>query len=401
MSVLQYGSLIERVSTTATSGGTTTLINTSNELQVFTGTTTQTVVLPNATTFTKPGGKFEFYNNSTGIVTVEYQDTTTFKTIPPNSTLIIKLVNNGTANGTWVTLTNSATSSLMVPTQQKFASTGTTTGALFTISTTSTVAVGDTYSNNSNTFTVQGALTAQSGQVLFMSGTGSTSGTTLTRVTGSGTASITFSGNIPTASYTAPSPAPLYLRVRLVGSGGGGQGSSANGNVGSAGTGGSGTFFGPNYLTAGPGSGGANTVPGSGGSAAIAAGISGSAFAGTSGNPPGAQINVAATFPSGGSGGGTPFSGGGSGGYPTVAGTAPAANSGAGGAGAGAPSQGNGGSGGGSGGFIDALISGSNLTATIPYIVGSAGSGGGGVGSGANSGTNGADGYIEVTEYYQ
>jgi hypothetical protein len=122
MSVFQYGSLIQQVATTVTSGGTTILVNTSPTIQVFTGSTTQTVQLPVATTFTKAGISFQIYNQSTGIVTVHYQDASSFQTIPSMSSLTVNLVNNGTANGSWTALTNSSTPSLNAPTVQKFLS---------------------------------------------------------------------------------------------------------------------------------------------------------------------------------------------------------------------------------------------------------------------------------------
>ena len=59
MSVFQYGNLINQVATTTTSGGTTTLINTSATIQAFTGTLNETLVLPNATTFTKAGISYQ------------------------------------------------------------------------------------------------------------------------------------------------------------------------------------------------------------------------------------------------------------------------------------------------------------------------------------------------------
>ncbi len=65
---------------------------------------------------------------------------------------------------------------------------------LFTISTSTTCNVGDIYSNNGNSYTVMAALAAQTGAVLFMSGTGAPSSTgTLTLVQGSNTPAITFS----------------------------------------------------------------------------------------------------------------------------------------------------------------------------------------------------------------
>ena len=55
--------------TTATAAGTTTLTNTSTFYQYFTGTTTQTVVLPVTSTL-RTGWSFHICNNSTGTVTI-------------------------------------------------------------------------------------------------------------------------------------------------------------------------------------------------------------------------------------------------------------------------------------------------------------------------------------------
>lgn len=127
--------------------------------------------------------------------------------------------------------------SLTAPTKQAFSSTGTQSGLLFTISTSTTCAVGDTYTNNGNTYTVLNALSAVSGQVLYMSGTGGTSGATLTRATGAGTASVTFSANITLATYTLPA-GTKWIKVTLIGGGGGGGGTAST--AASAGTGGGG-----------------------------------------------------------------------------------------------------------------------------------------------------------------
>ena len=56
--------------TTATAAGTTTLTNASNLQQFFTGTTTQTVVLPVTSTLAL-GEQYIITNNSTGVVTVQ------------------------------------------------------------------------------------------------------------------------------------------------------------------------------------------------------------------------------------------------------------------------------------------------------------------------------------------
>lgn len=118
----QYGGSIERVASTATAAGTTVLINTSPQIQVFTGTSTQTVQLPSASTYSKAGAKFEIYNRSSGAVAVHYNDTTLLQSIPANSSLIVKCVDNGTSNGTWVTLSNSASAAVTAPTVQRLLS---------------------------------------------------------------------------------------------------------------------------------------------------------------------------------------------------------------------------------------------------------------------------------------
>jgi len=294
---------------------------------------------------------------------------------------------------------------LKAPTGTNLTSTGTQTGWLFTISTSTTCAVGDTYTNNGHTYTVQGALSAQSGAVLWMSGTGATSGTTLSRSTGSGTSSVTFSATTATATYTTPtSPSPLYLRINMIGGGGGGSGS---GNSSTMGPGGNGvtTYFGPNILSAGGGVGG--PVNGNGGSnssgscgsvspciALPGAGGSGAAFT---------DLSYTGA-PSGAPGASSPLGGGGGTGQASAiwAGLAAPANTGAGGGGAatgnGAPT-GYAGSGGGAGAFIfNAIIS--SPAVSYPYIIGSGGSGGSAGTNGAAGGAGGS-GFIGIEEHYQ
>jgi microcystin-dependent protein len=114
MAAFQYGGIIEQIQATATAAGTTTLINTSKQLQVFTGTTTQTVVLPNATTYSTPGAKFEIYNESTGALTIQFNGGGSFTdaagisygTLAPNTSLTVHLQTNGTAAGTWAVSTS-------------------------------------------------------------------------------------------------------------------------------------------------------------------------------------------------------------------------------------------------------------------------------------------------------
>ncbi len=86
--------------TTVTAAGTTTLTLTSTRVQQFTGTTTQTLVLPAATTLLN-GNKYTVENLSTGAITVNMNGGTTLLTVPPNSSMTITLTSNATSAGTW------------------------------------------------------------------------------------------------------------------------------------------------------------------------------------------------------------------------------------------------------------------------------------------------------------
>jgi len=71
-------------STTVTAAGTTTLTATSNFRQLFTGTSTQTVVLPVTSTLVA-GMSYEIENNSTGNVTVQSSGLNTIVTVLPGT----------------------------------------------------------------------------------------------------------------------------------------------------------------------------------------------------------------------------------------------------------------------------------------------------------------------------
>lgn len=90
--------------TTATAAGTTTLTVASANQQFFTGTTTQTVVLPVASTLTD-GHRFVIVNNSTGIVTITTSGTNTVQAMAASSYMMIVCINHsggtGTASWSW------------------------------------------------------------------------------------------------------------------------------------------------------------------------------------------------------------------------------------------------------------------------------------------------------------
>jgi hypothetical protein len=317
--------------------------------------------------------------------------------------LIGRLTVTETTAGTWASAPSEASPTPLrtpgLPTIQKFTVTGITTGSLFTISTSTTCAVGDTYTNGGQTFTVLAALSAQTGAVLFTSQTGSpAAGGTLTRATGSGTASITYTAAQSLGTYTTPANVK-YLRVRMMGGGGGGA-PSGTASFGAVTAGGS-TYFGANLLVANGGFGavGGNTNGAVGGSASLGTGPIGIAFTGTPGGGCGAQ-NTTGTQVSGGMGGVSPFGGAGTSGPAGGPGGSAVANSGSGGGGAGTSNTAGafGGAGGGAGGFVDAIIT--NPAVSYPYLVAALG-GGGSAGTSGFAGGNGGTGIIVVEEYYQ
>lgn len=92
---------IEGFVPTATAAGTTTLTVASAGIQQFTGTTTQTVVMPVVSTLTL-GQKYTLQNNSTGIVTVTSSGSNTIVTIQPGDQAILTCVLiTGTTASSW------------------------------------------------------------------------------------------------------------------------------------------------------------------------------------------------------------------------------------------------------------------------------------------------------------
>ena len=86
---------------TATAAGTTTLTASSNSIQDFTGTTTQTVVMPVASTLTV-GETWKIINNSTGVVTVQYSGLNTIIAMPADTAIDIWcILASGTGVASW------------------------------------------------------------------------------------------------------------------------------------------------------------------------------------------------------------------------------------------------------------------------------------------------------------
>ena len=87
--------------TTATAAGTTTLALASNQIQFFTGVTTQTVTLPVASTMALGYG-FEIFNISTGVVTVNSSGANLVQSMAAGSKLeVICILASGTTAASW------------------------------------------------------------------------------------------------------------------------------------------------------------------------------------------------------------------------------------------------------------------------------------------------------------
>jgi len=87
--------------TTATAAGTTTLTSASNNQQYFTGSTTQTVVLPVTSTLAL-GLSYLIVNNSTGVLTVQSSGANTITLVPAGSTVTCTcILVTGTTAASW------------------------------------------------------------------------------------------------------------------------------------------------------------------------------------------------------------------------------------------------------------------------------------------------------------
>jgi hypothetical protein len=98
---LSANNFISGYNTTVTAAGTTTLTVGSTFQQFFTGTTTQTVLLPVTSTLVD-GQSFFIVNNSTGVVTVESSGANTIQAMAAGTTLIVTCIStSGTTAASW------------------------------------------------------------------------------------------------------------------------------------------------------------------------------------------------------------------------------------------------------------------------------------------------------------
>jgi len=158
---LSADAFIPSLASTATAAGTTVLTGDSAEVQLFTGTTTQTITLP--TSFITAGHRYTIINQSTGALTVSSSGGNLVATVPGGHTAVLEA--------------NTAT-----PTTAAHWSAWQMTNAAFqAAAVASSVAVRDAQANLSADAFIPGAataaasttLTVDSPQVIFFTGSGS------------------------------------------------------------------------------------------------------------------------------------------------------------------------------------------------------------------------------------
>ena len=149
---------------TATAATTTTLTVASKEFQQFTGTTTQTVVLPAANTLTL-GQSFVIANRSTGNVTVQNGTPTTIQTMTANSQAVFTVSNIGSIAGTWdISYTVTGPQTFL---QTQVITDATTTGSATTLQS-ADILVGNVRLTNGSLVSVSGIPAGAAGQQIIV-----------------------------------------------------------------------------------------------------------------------------------------------------------------------------------------------------------------------------------------
>lgn len=266
---LSANNLIEGYATTITAAGTTTLVVGSPALQYFTGSTTQTVVMPVVSTLVL-GQQFTLVNLSGGTLTVESSGANTIMTMPPGSNLNLTcILTSGTTASSWSTIQLGNLGGAIAPTVQRFVSgSGTYTLPAGVVYISVKMAGGGGGGGGSSATGGNGG-----------TGTASTFGTSLLVAnpgTGGFSANTTASGGVGGTSSLGTGPIGDAFSG---GNGGGGQ-------VGSTGVFTSGGMGGSNFLGGGGAGGGSGPV-----STAGTPGIAGAANTGAGGGGGGAPSN--------------------------------------------------------------------------------------------------------------
>lgn len=97
---LSANNMLQGFNSITSAAGTTNLTVASSMYQLITGSTTQTIVLPNATTL-ELGTTYIINNQSTGNVTIQDNTPTTLVVLSTKRVIKYTLIANGSAAGTW------------------------------------------------------------------------------------------------------------------------------------------------------------------------------------------------------------------------------------------------------------------------------------------------------------
>jgi hypothetical protein len=98
---LSANSLIAGYASTATAAGTTTLLVGSAQQQFFTGSTTETVLMPEVFTLVR-GQSFQIFNQSSGVVTVQSSGGNLIKAMASGTVLTLTVIStSGTTAASW------------------------------------------------------------------------------------------------------------------------------------------------------------------------------------------------------------------------------------------------------------------------------------------------------------
>lgn len=178
--------LLESLTSTATAAGTTTLTVSSNYQQLFTGTSTQTVTLPVASTLVV-GQSWQIVNASTGAVTVQSSGSNSVIVLAASTMATVTCIQaSGTGTASWQVFYNgmivTSGKSLSVSNTLTFAGTDGTTQTFQASDTIVGRATTDTLTNKtitaaSNTITLTGIVPYDLSVVGFAKGTTRAAGT--------------------------------------------------------------------------------------------------------------------------------------------------------------------------------------------------------------------------------
>lgn len=419
---MSANAFIPGFTSTATGGTTTTLTIAATQIQIWTGSTTQTVKLP--TTGVVAGAQYFFVNKSSGVVTVQSSGANTIQAMAASSfATFTALVATPTTAANWnVSYSTSASgtvTSVAMGSVNGLSFTGgpiTTSGTLTPVLTVPTTQILSYYSSG----TITGKVTSGSPTVtsvssftglyvgLAISGTDIAGGAYITglnsgastltmsaNATGGSATTVTITPSSTSGTYILPSnPSPLYIKRTIVGAGGGGGGSGTTQNNGSQG---GGTTFG-STTSAGGGGGNGTGSAGPNTPGGVSSGLTTDLqITGGGGLPSGGNIIQAC----GGAGGTTPLGGAGIGGSAGGTGSTGGAgqnNTGAGGGGGGGAASFQGSQGGAAGGYCSGFIT--SLSSTYTFTIGAGGTAGG-AGTGGYAGGTGGSGVVLVEEFYQ